>query len=52
MKMVEMGKYDNHLLEDYGRNSRQWTRLSITTVISCSYAAVKRLEGEYWYRTA
>lgn len=49
VKMVEMGKYDNHLLEDY--TEEEFKQMDSFIVhdrdMTFSYAAVKRLEGKY-----
>ncbi len=49
VKMVEMGKYDNHLLEDY--TEEEFKQMDSFIVhdrdMTFSYAAVKQLEGKY-----
>lgn len=49
MKMVEMGKYDNHLLEDYTEEEfkQMDTFIDHDRDMTFSYAAVKQLEGKY-----
>ncbi|MCE0492607.1 class 1a ribonucleoside-diphosphate reductase subunit alpha [Vibrio salinus] len=48
--LVEMGKYDKHLMEDYSES--EWTELDTyidhTRDLNFSYAAVKQLEGKYF----
>ncbi|CAM3722956.1 ribonucleoside-diphosphate reductase subunit alpha [Rouxiella silvae] len=48
-KMVEMGKYDKHLLEDYTREEFEQMNSYIDhwRDMNFSYAAVKQLEGKY-----
>jgi ribonucleoside-diphosphate reductase alpha chain len=48
-KMVEMGKYDHHLLEDYSAEEFEQMNQFIDhwRDMSFSYAAVKQLEGKY-----
>ncbi|MEG3135037.1 class 1a ribonucleoside-diphosphate reductase subunit alpha [Rouxiella sp. T17] len=48
-KMVEMGKYDKHLLEDYSREEFEEMNGYIDhwRDMNFSYAAVKQLEGKY-----
>ncbi len=48
-KMVEMGKYDKHLLEDYTSEEFEQMNSFIDhwRDMSFSYAAVKQLEGKY-----
>ncbi len=48
-KMVEMGKYDKHLLEDYTTEELQQmdTFIDHWRDMNFSYAAVKQLEGKY-----
>ncbi len=47
--MVELGKYDNHLLEDY--TEEEFKQMDSFIVhdrdMTFSYAAVKQLEGKY-----
>ncbi len=59
--MVEMGKYDNHLLEDYTEEEfkQMDTFIDHDRDMTFSYAAVKQLElplsswkANIWYRTA
>ncbi|HGE8106015.1 TPA: class 1a ribonucleoside-diphosphate reductase subunit alpha, partial [Salmonella enterica] len=49
VKMVELGKYDNHLLEDY--TEEEFKQMDSFIVhdrdMTFSYAAVKQLEGKY-----
>ncbi|ECP1326078.1 ribonucleoside-diphosphate reductase subunit alpha [Salmonella enterica] len=49
VKMVELGKYDNHLLEDY--TAEEFKQMDSFIVhdrdMTFSYAAVKQLEGKY-----
>lgn len=47
--MVEMGKYDNHLLEDYTEEEfkQMDTFIDHDRDMTFSYAAVKQLEGKY-----
>lgn len=49
-KLVEMGKYDQHLLKDY--SEQEWLELDKhiehTRDLNFSYAAVKQLEGKYF----
>lgn len=49
VKMVEMGKYDNHLLEDYTEEEfkQMDTFIDHDRDMTFSYAAVKQLEGKY-----
>ncbi len=49
MKMVEKGKYDHHLLEDYTEEEFQQMDgfLDHWRDMNFSYAAVKQLEGKY-----
>ncbi|ENT3907648.1 ribonucleotide reductase N-terminal alpha domain-containing protein, partial [Escherichia coli] len=49
VKMVEMGKYDNHLLEDYTEQEfkQMDTFIDHDRDMTFSYAAVKQLEGKY-----
>ena len=49
VKMVEMGKYDLHLLEDYTEEEfkQMDDYLDHNRDLSFSYAAVKQLEGKY-----
>ena len=48
-RMVDLGKYDNHLLEDY--TEEEFKQMDSFIVherdITFSYAAVKQLEGKY-----
>ena len=48
-RMVEMGKYDRHLLEDYSREEFELMDSFIDhwRDMNFSYAAVKQLEGKY-----
>lgn len=54
MKMVEMGKYDNHLLEDYTEEEfkQMDTFIDHDRDMTFSYAAVKQRKANIWYRTA
>ncbi len=49
VKMVGMGKYDNHLLEDYTEEEfkQMDTFIDHDRDMTFSYAAVKQLEGKY-----
>ncbi|WP_042859106.1 class 1a ribonucleoside-diphosphate reductase subunit alpha [Dickeya sp. NCPPB 3274] len=49
MKMVEMGKYDRHLLEDYTEDefAQMDAFIDHWRDMNFSYAAVKQLEGKY-----
>ncbi len=49
-KMVEMGKYDAHLLEDYSKSELNEldSYIDHTRDHDFSYAAVKQLEGKYF----
>ncbi|VFT72424.1 ribonucleotide reductase of class Ia [Klebsiella aerogenes] len=52
--MVEKGKYDHHLLEDYTEEEFQQMDgfLDHWRDMNFSYAAVKQLEASIWYKTA
>lgn len=54
VKMVELGKYDTHLLEDYTEEEFEQMNGFIDhwRDMNFSYAAVKQLEGKYRFRTA
>ncbi|MGB0936832.1 MAG: class 1a ribonucleoside-diphosphate reductase subunit alpha [Colwellia sp.] len=49
VKMVNMGKYDQHLLEDYDESDFEQMSLFLdhSRDLNFSYAAVKQLEGKY-----
>jgi ribonucleoside-diphosphate reductase alpha chain len=49
VKMVELGKYDQHLLEDYDESDFEQMSLFLdhSRDLNFSYAAVKQLEGKY-----
>jgi ribonucleoside-diphosphate reductase alpha chain len=50
VKLVELGKYDKHLIEDYSQD--EWLELGVyidhRRDLNFSYAAVKQLEGKYF----
>ncbi|MCH2205101.1 MAG: ribonucleoside-diphosphate reductase subunit alpha [Lentisphaerales bacterium] len=48
-KLVEMGKYDNHLLEDFTKEEFDEMEQAIDHIrdMEFSYAAVKQMEGKY-----
>ena len=48
-KLVEMGKYDNHLLEDFSKEEfdEMEQALDHSRDMEFSYAAVKQMEGKY-----
>ena len=50
--MVEMGKYDNHLLEDYTEEVRQMDVIDHDRDMTFSYAPLSGWKDQYWYRTA
>jgi ribonucleoside-diphosphate reductase alpha chain len=49
VKMVKLGKYDQHLLEDYDESDFEQMSLFLdhSRDLNFSYAAVKQLEGKY-----
>ncbi|MGL5109756.1 MAG: ATP cone domain-containing protein, partial [Vibrio ordalii] len=49
-RLVEMGKYDKHLIEDYTRAEFEEldTYIDHARDLNFSYAAVKQLEGKYF----
>ncbi|WP_199438626.1 class 1a ribonucleoside-diphosphate reductase subunit alpha [Vibrio owensii] len=49
VKMVELGKYDKHILEDYSKEELDFLNAELMHErdLDFSYAAVKQLEGKY-----
>lgn len=49
-RLVEMGKYDSHILEDYSKEELDELNgyIQHTRDLNFSYAAVKQLEGKYF----